>query len=93
MLVKEILLKLCKYTQDATNKQSSLSGLYAKKSHPVIVKLIDYIENNLEKSLSLDILASKMFASKYYLSHLFKQETNTSLHQYIIKKRLVFLSS
>jgi AraC-like DNA-binding protein len=83
--IKNILLKLCRYAMEFDNN----NNLYAKKVKPVIAKVLEYIDSNLEKPLTLDNLAEKAFVNKYHLSRLFKQETNTTLHQYILKKRLI----
>lgn len=50
--------------------------------------LLGYIQTHLEEDLSLDNLAQRFFVSKYYISHLFKDNMGLSLHQYVIKKRL-----
>ena len=36
-----------------------------------------------------DELAARFFMSKYYMMHKFKQHTNTSLHQYVLVKRIL----
>ena len=48
-----------------------------------------YINQHLNDDLSLDSLAQQFFISKYYLTRLFKQYTGLSLHQYVLKKRLI----
>ena len=50
--------------------------------------LIFYIENHLTDQISLDDLAREFYLSKYYLVHLFRENTGLSPHQYILKKRL-----
>lgn len=47
-----------------------------------------YIEEHLCDNLSLDELEKLFFASKYYISHCFKDAYGISIHQYISKKRL-----
>ncbi len=47
-----------------------------------------YIEDHLAGDLSLNNIAGEFFVSKFYISHLFKDMTGISLHQYITKKRL-----
>ena len=47
-------------------------------------KFFDYNEN-----LSLDDLANKFFISKYHLSREFQRLVGTSVHRYIVQKRLV----
>ncbi len=54
-----------------------------------IGKILDYINSNLEKELSIDHLSTIFFISKYYLMHRFKKQTGYTVHHYIQKKRLI----
>lgn len=47
-----------------------------------------YVDEHLDEPLSLDALARQFYLSKYYLVHLFRENTGLSVHQYILKKRL-----
>ncbi|MBR5359423.1 MAG: cupin domain-containing protein, partial [Lachnospiraceae bacterium] len=40
-----------------------------------------YIDNNIDSDLSLDVIAGHFFLSKYYLSHVFKNNIGISIHQ------------
>lgn len=53
-----------------------------------VESVLDYIEKNLEKDLSIDLISTNFFISKYYLMRKFKSQTGTSIHNYIIQKRL-----
>ena len=53
-----------------------------------INSIIQYINDNLASDLSVDILASKFFLSRYYLMHTFKDETGYTIGNYITMKRL-----
>lgn len=50
--------------------------------------LILYIERHLDEEMTLDRLADHFYVSKYHVSHVFKDNTGLSVHQYIMKKRL-----
>lgn len=79
--IKGVLLALNKYTRNA--------DYIAAPKDTLVSKALHYICANIASELSLDVIADAMFISKYYLSRLFKNETNSTIHQYIIKKRLV----
>lgn len=51
-------------------------------------QIIRYIENNYMRSLSLNDLARDLFSSKYYLAHLFRQETGFTVFSYLTAVRL-----
>lgn len=68
------------YEQNNPRKRKEEQDLYQK--------LLMYIDNHLEQDISLEHLAKKFYVSKYYIAHLFKENTGISIHQYIMKKRL-----
>lgn len=54
-----------------------------------IENVLCFINSNLDKDLSIDMLAQAFYLNKYYLMHLFKKETGYTLYSYILKKRLL----
>ena len=48
-----------------------------------------YVNRHITAQLSISAIADALNISASYLSHAFKKEMNISLHQYILKKRLV----
>lgn len=58
-----------------------------------INSILDYINENLSKDLSINKLASIFYLSKYYLMHKFKEQTGYTIHSYIQKKRLIKASN
>ncbi len=54
-----------------------------------ISDIIHYINENLCGDLSLDTLAREFYISKYHLSRQFKENVGFTLHQYVLKKRLM----
>ncbi len=58
------------------------------KTEALVAQVLSYIGEHYAESLSLDSLSEVFYTSKYHLSHRFKEETGTSLYQYILYKRL-----
>lgn len=54
-----------------------------------ILELLQYINENLDKELGIEVLAEHFYLSKYYMMRLFKQETGYTLGRYISQKRLL----
>ncbi len=52
-------------------------------------RLSKYIDSNLTDNLSLDALSRAFFVSKYHLCRAFKAYNGISVHEYIIKKRVL----
>lgn len=50
--------------------------------------IMDYVEKHLTEEITLDSIAQALSLDKYYLSHLFKEETESSIFQYILVKRV-----
>lgn len=53
-----------------------------------IAQIMNYIEEHLREELSIDSLAGVFYLDKYYLMHLFKEETGRTVGNYITGKRL-----
>ncbi len=51
-------------------------------------RLVRYIDEHISEPLTLDQIAAALSLNKYYISHLFKEETGSSLHHFIILKRV-----
>lgn len=54
-----------------------------------ISNILNYIDTHYRENLTLDDLANRFFISKYYLSREFQRIIGTSVHRYIVQKRLV----
>ncbi len=54
----------------------------------IIQDLMDWLENNLDKSLSLDRVAAKSGYSKWHLQRMFRNVTGDALGTYIRTRRL-----
>lgn len=53
-----------------------------------IYEVLKYINENLNKTMTLDGLSEKFYISKYYMAHIFKRVTGYSVNQYITYKRI-----
>ncbi len=58
-----------------------------------VIDLIKYINDNLAKDLSIDLLADRFYMSKYHMMRIFKNETGYSIHRYISEKRILLARS
>lgn len=65
-------------------KQMKKVNIYSKN----IVRVIDYIYDNLHKPLTVKSIAENVGISETYLSKLFKKETGTSVSAYIRSRRI-----
>lgn len=54
-----------------------------------VYSVLNYINAHYHEDLTLDMLSNQFFISKYHLSREFGRLTGTSVHRYIIQKRLV----
>lgn len=60
----------------------------SEKQDKVVWKVQRYLENNHKNSIDNQTLADLFHVSKSYLSHIFKEITGYSLHQYLMNCRL-----
>lgn len=86
-LIMEMIMDILK---QATPKEKKAYSKYVQAS-------LDVIQAEYAQNLSLDVLANKVYVSKYYLSHIFKKEVGLTpasyLQQYRLTKAKELLSS
>ncbi len=58
------------------------------RTHHLIKKALDYIDNNFHKDISLDELAGELGISSYYFSKLFKEEKGEGFVEYLTGRRV-----
>ena len=65
-------------------KEESVTG-----PDSTVYNVLGYINDHYSDDLSLDDLANRFFISKYHLAREFQRLVGTSVHRYIVQKRLV----
>lgn len=55
-----------------------------------IENALSYINEHLSERLTVDILAEKVYLSKYHFMRLFKESTGSTVHAYVRQKRLLY---
>ena len=55
---------------------------------PTVQDVVNYLEKNLLENISLDSLAQTFSLSKYHLCHIFKEETGTTIFNYLLLLRI-----
>ncbi len=68
---------------------ASVGEGYTLPVRGLVFRVTKYINDNIRSDLSLDFLAHRFFVSKYYLCRAFKQQSGTSIHNYINLKRVL----
>lgn len=84
--LSSLLLNIMKesWNKSLNDNESSFSSEKRKD-----LRLIrEYIEENYNEDIRLDFLSLKYGISKYYLSHMFKEQYGTSVNNYIINMRI-----
>ena len=78
---------------DSSALELSTSRLAAAQAEahydPKIAQVMSYINENLCGELNVDVLAERVFLSKYHFMRLFKAQTGVTVHTYVRQKRLV----
>ena len=62
-------------------------GEYSKIPEKLAL-IIDFIDKNVERNLSLQSISKRFYMDKYHLSRLFKKHTGSNIHEYILYKRI-----
>lgn len=80
LLVSEIIILLSVAKRESVPKDEDEFG----------ARVIKYLNENIDKDVSLDKLAKRFFVSKYYLCRAFKKHNGISVHGYINQKRVLY---
>ncbi len=72
--------------KSTSNEEEALLGVH--KNNFIINNTIRFIKANYSQELTLDLLASNSYCNTTYLSHLFKEKTNSSITEYINNIRI-----
>lgn len=57
---------------------------------PKIAQTLSYINENLARELTVEVLADRVYLSRYHFMRLFKQQTGSTVHAYVRQKRLLY---
>ena len=55
----------------------------------LVKKVMDYVKENLNQPLDLDLLSDNFFVSKYHLCRIFKKNTGFTINHYLTSKRIL----
>lgn len=55
----------------------------------LIDEIIQYINNQIDEEITIDQLSEKFFISKFHLLREFKKYSGTTLHKYVVQKKLI----
>jgi AraC-like DNA-binding protein len=78
----DMILTLTRFVYEAEHK------VLMKKDDDVFRGMLQYINEDPARDLSLKALSEHFFVSRSYIVHSFKNSLGISIHQYIMKKRL-----
>ncbi|MGN0977169.1 MAG: AraC family transcriptional regulator [Faecousia sp.] len=70
-------------------KQQNKEAEAKAASDSVVYRVVGFINSHYSENLTLDFLANQFFISKYHLSREFGRLMGTSVHRYIVQKRLI----
>ena len=88
LLYKAYITEIIVYLNNLTFNEMMHSDTDLKKGN-LIDSMIAYISNHLEEDISIDKLSEHFYLSKFHLSREFKKHTGTTIHKYIVQKKLI----
>lgn len=88
LLYKSYLTEILVYLNNVALTKDVELGTDLKKSN-LIDRINDFINDHIEEDITLDRIAEEFYVSKFHLSREFKVYTGTTLHKYIVKKKLI----
>lgn len=83
--IAETILNLA---MDKMQEALQLEAKVEKKNDEMVRMIIEYLDENYTKPLSLKSLGEQFDLSPYYLAHIFKEETGVSPMKYIMHRKV-----
>jgi AraC family transcriptional regulator len=68
-------------SKNAANSRGGLSAIQLRR-------LFDFVEAHIDQPLTIEALAREAGASSSHLRHWFKQATGTTVHRYVVRRRV-----
>ncbi|MDQ0878521.1 two-component system response regulator YesN [Paenibacillus sp. V4I3] len=84
----KVLAQFNQWSQRIVTLGTDILQVEDREKASVIQKIYDYIDEHLQDELSREQIAEYVHFNSAYLSRLFRKETNTSLTDYILEKRM-----
>jgi AraC-like DNA-binding protein len=88
LMKNALFMQLLIYINRIYLKKTYLYDIEFMEFDEQIESIISYIKENLNAELTAELISRKFFISKHYLMHKFKNVTGSTLHNYIVQKRL-----
>jgi AraC-like DNA-binding protein/mannose-6-phosphate isomerase-like protein (cupin superfamily) len=88
LLYKVYITELMVHVNNLAFNDKMQLSIDIKKSN-LIDQIIEYINNRIEEDIIIDEIAEYFYLSKFHLSREFKKYTGTTIHRYIVQKKLI----
>ena len=88
LLYKAYITELMVYLNNLAKNDRVRLDVDTKKNN-LIDEIIQYINNRIDEDITVDELSEHFYLSKLHLSREFKKYTGTTLHRYIVQKKLI----
>lgn len=85
ILAKSKLIEFFVTLDELYRKTNTTNSL---KTDSRLLPILEELNMHYDRPFSLDVLSKKYFIDKYYLSHLFKENTGFTLYEYVQTKRI-----
>lgn len=88
VLHKAFISELMVYINNLAFSNNVQLSVDIKKSN-LIDGIIEFINNHIEEDITVDNISEYFYLSKFHLSREFKKHTGTTIHRYIVQKKLI----
>lgn len=75
----ELLITMCRIAE------AQSYSVLPQKSLDLYSHIVDYIHSHIRENITLDVLSEELYASKSYISRVFREHLSMSVHQYILR--------
>jgi len=86
--INECIVKMLQACVDKRETNDAEQNDDDKRRNPKINDIINYIDENMNRRITLEEIGKKFYINKYYLCHLFKDVTGSTINAYITREKI-----
>lgn len=88
IMIKTYIIQMLVSINNIINENQVHEKVTLKELNPKVEQIMRYIDKNVTSELSLEHLSTEFFMNKYYMCHIFKENTGFTIKEYINTRRI-----
>lgn len=85
-MLLRLMVELFRYTENGGLQMP----MHIEPKDKKMLEIVRYIDEHFSEAISVDDIARRFYMSRYHMMHRFRAELGSSMHEYIVERRLLY---